>query len=323
MSDASPRAARDRRARSSATSTPTASWSPSSRRSADDRRQRRASPAAEEQVAAGARRFLQSFDPPGVACRNLQESLLRQLERAASRAIPRCRPDRARALGPLPAPPVPGARQGARRRRCAELEPAVEHHPRARDPSRPQVLDRARPHYVEPDVDGASRSATSTSSSSTTTACRGCGSRRAYRRMLQKMRAEERPDRGAAVHQGQDALGDLADQEPRPAPAHDLQGRRVDRPPAARVPRPRHRPPAADGPARRGRGHRHARVDGQPGGLQQVHPHAARPLPDEVLLPQRHRPRVRRRHLVAHGEAQDPAADPGRGRRAVRSPTAS
>ena len=79
----------------------------------------------------------------------------------------------------------------------------------------------------------------------------------------------------------------------------------------------------ADGPARRGRGHRHARVDGEPRGLQQVHPHAARPLPDEVLLPQRHRPRVRRQHLVADGEAEDPAADPGRGCRAGRSRTAS
>ena len=49
----------------------------------------------------------------------------------------------------------------------------------------------------------------------------------------------------------------------------------------------------------------------------------ARPLPDEVLLPQRHRPRVRREHLVAHREAQDRAADPGRGPASGRSRTAS
>ena len=130
-------------------------------------------------------------------------------------------------------------------------------------------------------------------------------------------------ERGADVHQGQDPLGGLADQEPRPAPAHDLQGRRVDRPPAARVPRPRHRAPAADGAARRRRGHRHARVDGQPRGLQQVHPHPARPVPDEVLLPQRHRPRVRRQHLLADGEAQDRAARSRPRTPSARSPTAS
>ena len=182
-------------------------------------------------------------------------------------------------------------------------------------PSRPTPAASSRTdraHYIEPDVvvrQGRRRVRHPAQRRRPAAAAVS----RAYRRMLQKMRAEGAPGRGAAVHQGQDALGGLADQEPRPAPAHDLQGRRLDRPPAARVPRPGHRAPAADGAARRRRGHRHARVDGQPRGLEQVHAHPARPVPDEVLLPQRHRPRVRRGHLVADGQAQDPAADPGRG----------
>ena len=97
----------------------------------------------------------------------------------------------------------------------------------------------------------------------------------AYRQLLQR---RERSDRRGGRHlpQGQDALGGLAHQEPRPAPAHDLQGRRLDRAAPARVPRPRHRAPAAARAARRGQRHRDARVDGLPRRLEQVHPHAAR-----------------------------------------------
>ncbi len=61
-----------------------------------------------------------------------------------------------------------------------------------------------------------------------------------------------------------------------------------------RLPRPRHRAPAAAGAARRGQRHRHARVHGQPRRHQQVHAHAAGRVRDEVLLPQRHQQLVRR-----------------------------
>ena len=40
--------------------------------------------------------------------------------------------------------------------------------------------------------------------------------------------------------------------------------------------------------ARRGRRHRHARIDGQPRGQQQVHAHAPRPVRDALLFSQRH-----------------------------------
>ena len=63
----------------------------------------------------------------------------------------------------------------------------------------------------------------------------------------------------------------------------------------ARLPRSRHRAPAAAGAARRRQRHRHARVDRQPRRHQQVHAHPARGVRDEVLLPQRHQQLVRRR----------------------------
>ena len=155
-----------------------------------------------------------------------------------------------------------------------------------------------RTHYVEPDVyvtkvggkyviqlndDGMPRLRISS----------------AYRRMLQHYDERWQGSRCQAVHQGEDALRGLADQEPGSTSADHLQGRRLHRSPAAGLPGARHRVSAADGAARRRRRHRHARVDGQSRGVEQVHAHAARSVPDEVLLPQRHRPRVRRRHLVA------------------------
>ena len=127
--------------------------------------------------------------------------------------------------------------------RCATSSPrstiirALDTHP-----GRKYSTERA--HYVEPDVmivkvgdeyiiqlndDGLPRLQVS----------------KRYRQLLQKWRRREAPVRGAGVHQGEDALGDLADQEPRSAPAHHLQGGGVDRAPAARLPRPRHRPPAS------------------------------------------------------------------------------
>ena len=73
-----------------------------------------------------------------------------------------------------------------------------------------------------------------------------------------------------------------------------------------RVPRSRHRVPQAARPPRRGQRHRHARVDGQPRREQQVHAHAARRVRDEVLLPQRHQQLVRRERLVGHDQAAHP-----------------
>ena len=83
--------------------------------------------------------------------------------------------------------------------------------------------------------------------------------------------------------------GQLADEEPRPAGAHDPQGLVRDRPPAGRLPGLWRAAPAAAEPEDRRRRHRHARVHGQPGDLEQVPGHAARRVRDEVLLHLRHR----------------------------------
>jgi hypothetical protein len=80
-------------------------------------------------------------------------------------------------------------------------------------------------------------------------------------------------ERDRQLHQGQDPLRGVADQVARPAPADDLQGRRVDREAPAGVPGEGHRLPAAAGPARRRRRHPDARVDRLPRGFEQVHAH--------------------------------------------------
>ena len=152
-----------------------------------------------EEVERGARASCSSFDPPGVACRDLRESLLRQLDAPGGR--PR-----------TPGPPHGAARHWDLflRRQFPALAKKLDVElrraraggradPHAGDPPRPQVLDRARRTTSSPTCSCA-RSATSTSSSSTTTACRGCGSSRAYRRMLQTMRSREagRPRRSSS-----------------------------------------------------------------------------------------------------------------------------
>ena len=111
----------------------------------------------------------------------------------------------------------------------------------------------------------------------------------------------------AQLREGEAAQRALAAEERRPAPAHDLQGGGVDRPPPARLPRLRHHPPAAARPARRGHRHRHARVHGLPRGGQQVHAHPARRLRAALLLPQRHH--------VQHGRGRS-ARSPSRTRSA-------
>jgi RNA polymerase sigma-54 factor len=106
-------------------------------------------PCVQEQVEQ-ALRFLQSFDPPGVACRTLQESLLRQLE--------------ARELGDssLPYRIVRDHWELFLRRQfqalakalevpLRELEPAVEII-RALDTHPGRRFSTERAHYVEPDV---------------------------------------------------------------------------------------------------------------------------------------------------------------------------
>ncbi len=135
----------------------------------------------------------------------------------------------------------------------------------------------------------------------------------AYRRMLRGGNGAIGESRD--VPEREDALGGLAHQEPGSATADDLQGRRLDRSPPAGVPRERHRAPAAARSARRRERHRDARVDGVARRLEQVHPHAARALSDEVLLPQRHRLDSGQRGLVAFHQEQDREDRLGRGRR--------
>jgi hypothetical protein len=81
----------------------------------------------------------------------------------------------------------------------------------------------------------------------------------------------------------------LAHQEPRPACADNPQGGGGNREAAGRLPRPRCHASQADDSEDSGRCHRNARVDGQPGHLEQVHVDAARPVRNEVLLHHRAR----------------------------------
>ena len=140
-----------------------------------------------------------------------------------------------------------------------------------------------------------------------------------YRRMLDHKEPGARGD--ARLREGQAAQRALAAQERRPAPAHDLQGRGVDRAPPARVPRPRHHAPAPARPARRGERHRHARVDGLARRREQVHAHAARRLRDALLLPQRHHVLARRGGQLGHDQGPHPQDDRARRTPRGRSPT--
>ncbi len=216
--------------------------------------------------------LVRKLDPPGIACADLQESLLQQMDAQgiAGDALARRILQDTWDLFLRRQFPAVAKKLGVGARRARGSARADQD---ARNPAGPQVQHRPAALHRARRVRPASRRRV-----------RHPAQRRRPAAAARQPRlpphapdhAHRRPAVGGpAVHQGQDPLRGVADQEPRPAPAHDLQGRRLDRPPAARVPRPGHRVPAADGPARRRRGHRHARVDGEPRGLQQVHPHAS------------------------------------------------
>jgi RNA polymerase sigma-54 factor len=94
-----------------------------------------------------------------------------------------------------------------------------------------------------------------------------------YRRLLDKG-ATENSRRDARLREGEVPLGAVAAQVGGPAAEDHSQGRHQHHQLPARVHGPRHRAPPPAGAARRGRRHRHARIDGEPGRHQQVHAHA-------------------------------------------------
>ena len=156
--------------------------------------------------------------------------------------------------------------------RC-DFEPAVEII-RALDTHPGRKYSTERAHYVEPDVmivkvgdeyiiqlndDGLPRLQVS----------------KRYRQLLHKWRAEKRQSEAQAfIKEMRSAIWLIKSLDQRQRTIYKVAESIVRQ---QRFPRPRHRPSQADGPARRGRGHRNARVDGEPRGLQQVHPYAARP----------------------------------------------
>ena len=127
--------------------------------------------------------------------------------------------------------------------------------------------------------------------------------------------------REQGLRPGQAALGAVADPLDPAAPAHDHQGHRVDPEVPARVLRQGHRAPQAADPARRRRGHRHARVHGLARDDDEVRPHAAGHLRAEVLLQQRHLAHQRRGPRVAGREVEDQGAGRRPRIRSGRTPT--
>ena len=100
----------------------------------------------------------------------------------------------------------------------------------------------------------------------------------------------ERPA-GQAVQglaQRMSAKRQLADEGARSARPHHRQGGERDRHPAGRLLPPRRQPPEAAHLARRRRDDRHARIDGEPGHLEQIYVLRARPLRAQIFLHQRH-----------------------------------
>jgi RNA polymerase sigma-54 factor len=252
--------------------------------------------------------LVRRFDPPGIAYASLRESLISQLERAGIAArvdelahrilcdhwdlfLKRQYPTVAKKLG----------------LELAELESAVERIKTLETrPGRGFATDRT--HYIEPDVyvrkvgqdwviqindDGMPRLRVS----------------KAYRRMLATMRKE------GHQAEAQQFIKDKIRSAVWLIKSIDQRQRTIHKVANSIVHQQqeflehgveRLRPMVL---ARCRRGHRHARIDGQPGGIEQVHPHAARRAADEVLLPQRHRPRVRRGDFVALGQEEDPGDD--------------
>ena len=101
--------------------------------------------------------------------------------------------------------------------------------------------------------------------------------------------------------------------QPRPEGADDPQGVARDRAPAGRLLRLRHPAPQAAQSQDHRRGHRNARVDGQPGHRKQIHGDAARHLRDEVFLHLGNQLGRRRRGLRGRSRASpNQRADRGR-----------
>ncbi len=217
---------------------------------------------------------VQTFDPIGVAARDLQECLWLQLRHLGLEGTPSEKivtehlrllqnhqvPEIARKLGM----PIEELKQHIEIIRNLDPKPGSRYNPLAvavRDSRRLRGQGRGS---VRRDAQRRRASAA------------------AHQPGLPPAARQERPDRhrgsgrDARLREGQVPLGALADQVGRPAPEDHPQGRDQHHQLPARVPRSGHRVPAAAGPARRRQRHRDARVDGQPGGEQQVHAHAAR-----------------------------------------------
>ena len=184
-----------------------------------ERGRRRGGARARAPLRPGGRRRLRPAGLPAAAARGP-----RRRERAD-------RDDHPRALARVPEPAVRAARQDARRRHVRDPG-GLRDHQEPRAEARPQVLERAhdlrrarrlrpqdRRRVRHPALRG--RPAEAAHLGARTGACCAAATARSAPRPRNYL-------------QGQDALGGLADQEPRPAPADDLQGRRLDRAPPAR-----------------------------------------------------------------------------------------
>jgi RNA polymerase sigma-54 factor len=214
-------------------------------------------------------RLVQGFDPIGIAARDLQECLLLQLRHLGMMGTPSERivtehmrllqnhqvPELARKLGL----PIEDLKEHIEIIRHLDPKPGSRHNP-------------SQSQYVIPDVyvvkvedqfvavlneEGLPQLRISP----------------VYRRLLDRGSSENTDETRAYVK--------------------DPQSRHEHHRVPAGVHGARHRIPAPARLARRRHRHRHARVNGQPCGDQQVHAHAAGRLRTQVLLPQRHRQRAR------------------------------
>jgi RNA polymerase sigma-54 factor len=226
----------------------------------------------DEEEAEQALRLVQELEPRGVGARDIQESLLLQIEDSDPRA------DVKRRL-------IGGYLEDVNKNRLPKVArdmglsieeiSALVEEVKLLNPRPGSDIAAEDTHYISPDVvveyvDGE------------------------YEVRLEDDYFAPRPQagpEGPRAHQEEDRVRPLADRLHRAAPEHAAEGGPGDHPAPARLPRLRHHPPASPEDAGdRGRTG-HPRLHGLPGHLRQVPPVPPRHLPAEVLLHGGHRDR--------------------------------